>query len=47
MIDENRIIVNEGLNNYQRGVEFGVDAIIDVTKIDAHNLSTQDIGFTL
>lgn len=47
MVGENRVIVKEGLSRYARGLNYGVDALIDVSKINANALSPDDIGFSL
>lgn len=47
MVGENRIIVKEGLKRYERGLNYGVDALIDVSKVSYKTLSPDDIGFSI
>jgi len=48
LIDENRIIVTEGIKRIQEGnLNCGIQAIIDVNTIDRKNLNSMDIGFNI
>lgn len=47
MVGENRIIVKEGLKRYERGLNYGVDALIDVSRVSYESLSPEDIGFSI
>ena len=48
LVDENRIIVKEGLEKLRRGsINAGIQSIIDVCNIDRSVLSTTDIGFSI
>lgn len=48
MLDENRIIVREGLNIIKNTTNVGLKALIEATKIgEKEKLSTKDIGFII
>lgn len=47
LVDENRILVAAGLNSLRRSAHPGIRALMDVSKLGAIPLTTQDIGFKL
>lgn len=47
LLDENRILVKEGLKRLKATKNFGLAALMEVTKIDPSRLSAYHIGFVL
>lgn len=47
LLDENRILVKEGLKRLKKTKNFGLSALMEVTKVDPGRLSSYHIGFVL
>ena len=45
IIDENRLIVKEGLKNIIKGNNKGIRALLKVSKLDAHNINVGKLGY--
>lgn len=47
LLDENRILVKEGLKRLKRTKNLGISALMEVTNVEPHRLSAYHIGFVL